>query len=193
MHSDKSVMTREFKAPPIKNNKITNEVPHELFTMKQHNTVPGNQVAVHVFVREENGCCNVIQQLQEKEINVMLESTQQWLRHSITSGWFTFVLTSPSYTRLSQIPLNSAVRNKNIQVIQIQSQKTPVVSSAVLPAGSNQWLAAVSSSSSSRVSMLGPSSFRVNMWTESEHFSKSSGWIEKKVNNRFKQYFLKWQ
>lgn len=60
MQSDKSVMTREFKPPQTMNDEITNGAPHELFTMKQHYTVPGNQVAVHVFVREENGCCNVI-------------------------------------------------------------------------------------------------------------------------------------
>lgn len=78
MHSGKSVMTCEFKLPAqTMNNEITSEAPHELFTMKQHNTVPGNQVAVHVFFREENGRCNVIQQLQEKEISVTFKSTQQ--------------------------------------------------------------------------------------------------------------------
>lgn len=43
--------------------------PREPFTMKQHHTVPGNQVAVHILVGEKNGRRNVIQQLQEKEVN----------------------------------------------------------------------------------------------------------------------------
>lgn len=49
------------------NNEKTNRAPHRLFTMKQHNTIPGNQVAVYIFVREEDGRRNVIQQLQKKK------------------------------------------------------------------------------------------------------------------------------
>lgn len=51
--------------------------------MKQHHPIPGNQVAVHVFVREENGRRNVIQQLQEKNINVVQ-------LHKVTSIVFSF-------------------------------------------------------------------------------------------------------
>lgn len=63
--------------------------------MKQHHPIPGNQVAVHIFVREENGCRNVIQQLQEKKINVKSNSIK-WTQYSSTLEWFTFVFTSPS-------------------------------------------------------------------------------------------------
>lgn len=54
--------------------------------MKQHNTVPGNQVAVHVFVREENSCCHVIQQLEEKKVYVMFNSIQQCIQHIFPLG-----------------------------------------------------------------------------------------------------------
>lgn len=213
--SEKSVMTREFKhhhpPPQTMNNEITNGAPHELFTMKQHNTVPRNQVAVHVFVREENGCCHVIQQLQEKKINVMFKSTQQCMRHIFPSRMIYLCFNFPIIHQTLPNPIEFSCQKQKTSSLYKCKVKTHllkslisfhcvgkfiVVSSAALPAGSNQWLAAVSSSSSSRVSMLGPSSFRVNMWTESEHFSKSRGWIENQINDRFKQYFhffLKWQ
>lgn len=56
----------------------------------------------------------------------------------------------------------------------------------VSPAGSNQWLAAESSSSSSKLSVLGPSSFSVKMWTDREQLFKSTGWAMKKTyeNNK---------
>lgn len=45
----------------------------------------------------------------------------------------------------------------------------------MLPAGSNQWLAAESSSLSSKQSVQGSSMFRVKMWTEMEQLFKSKG------------------
>lgn len=87
----------------------------------------------------------------------------------------------------------------HIEGIVLRISPSSVCFLLVSPAGSNQWLAAESSSSSSRVSMLGPSSFKVKMWMDRKHFSKSRGWVREKVNewsdNKLKQtkYLLsKW-
>lgn len=53
--------------------------------MKQHNTVPRNQVAVHILVGEVNCCCDVIQELQEYENNVMLSHIKKLNNHFLSS------------------------------------------------------------------------------------------------------------
>lgn len=74
-------------------------------------------------------------------------------------------------------------RNKFLNFLNMMFNKTCSLPQCwVSPAGSNQWLAAERSSFSSRTSVLGPSSFRVKTWTQREQFSKSRGWVWKKVN-----------
>lgn len=117
--------------------------------MKQHHPIPGNQVAVHVFVREENGRRNVIQQLQEKKINVVQ-------LHKVTSIVFSFRMIYlcfyfPLIDQTLPNPIKFSFRKKKkILVTQLWrfnwSLRTPLLIltypplQCYLPAASSGWL-----------------------------------------------------
>lgn len=63
IHGDKSVNLRTSPLmQPLPIN-IT-VIAQYIFTVKKHHTVPRNQVAVDIFVREVNCCCDIIQELE---------------------------------------------------------------------------------------------------------------------------------
>lgn len=51
----------------------------QIFTVKQHDPVPRDQVAVNIFVREVNCCCDIIQELKESE-NTEVKRYEKGLR-----------------------------------------------------------------------------------------------------------------
>lgn len=69
-------------------------ITRHLFTVKQHNTVPWNQVAVDILVWEVNCCCDIIQELKEKENNVKFSSVKKLCNHflSYLNGYYIFYL-----------------------------------------------------------------------------------------------------
>lgn len=48
----------------------TQQIVISIVTVEQHNTIPRNQVAVDVFVREVNCCCDIVQKLEENQSNL---------------------------------------------------------------------------------------------------------------------------